>query len=176
MTMFRKFIFWPLPKAPGGRGQKIVPVHVHVEFSEKKFWPPAPHGTPKSHPWACPRRSNENPIWYVLYLLFVRRYTKFGLKIFEIDFVIQIYWYLTLWPLSKAPRGGDPKNGASVCAIHETNSHTKSGWISEEFFFLPPPPPPPQPPTVPPSPTTCWIADECVEWLSDYWSGSINNR
>ena len=37
-----------------------------------------------------PRWPNENPIWYVLYLSFVRRYTKFGLKIFEIDFLIKI--------------------------------------------------------------------------------------
>ena len=33
-------------------------------------------------PGAWPRRPNENPVWYV--------HTKFGLKIFEIDFVIEI--------------------------------------------------------------------------------------
>ena len=41
-------------------------------------------------PGALPRRPNENHIKYVLYLSFVRRRTKFGLKIFEIDFVIEI--------------------------------------------------------------------------------------
>ena len=79
--------------------QNIVPVHVpfmkvthtpiRVELLGKIFYdtplPPTTHGTTKSHPWAWP-----NPVWYVIYLLFVRRYTKFGLKIFEIDFVIQI--------------------------------------------------------------------------------------
>ena len=44
---------------------------------------------------------NENPIWYVLYLSFVRTHTKFGIKIFEIDFVIEIKWYLTFWPHPK---------------------------------------------------------------------------
>ena len=39
-----------------------------------------------------------------------------------------------------APGGGDPKNGASACAIHEANSHTKSGWISEKKVLGPPTP------------------------------------
>ena len=34
----------------------------------------------------------------------------FGLKIFEIDFVIEIYWYLTFWPLPNAPEDGEAKN------------------------------------------------------------------
>ena len=29
--------------------------------------------------------------------------------------------------LPKAPGGGDPKNCAGACAIHVSNSHTKSG-------------------------------------------------
>ena len=101
MTMFRKFNFWPLPKAPGGGDPKNCAgaCAIHVSYShtksgwisEKKFFlPPTPHGTPKSQPWAWPRRPNENPVWYVIYISFVRRYTKFGLKTFEIDFVIQI--------------------------------------------------------------------------------------
>ena len=45
---------------------------------------------PSPTPRAWPRRQNENPVWYVLYLSIVRRHTKFGLKIFEIDFVIEI--------------------------------------------------------------------------------------
>ena len=49
--------------------------------------PPAP---PSPTPEACPRQHNENFVLYVLYLLFVRTHTKFGIKIFEIDFVIEI--------------------------------------------------------------------------------------
>ena len=100
MTMFRKLNFWPLPKAPGGGEPKncagAFAIHVsnsHTKsgwISGKIFWTPTPHGPPKSHPWAWPRRPNENPVWYVIYVSFVRRYTKFGLKTFEIDFVIQI--------------------------------------------------------------------------------------
>ena len=39
---------------------------------------------------AGPRWRNENPVWYVSYLSIMRRHAKFGLKIFEIDFVIEI--------------------------------------------------------------------------------------
>ena len=48
-------------------------------------------------PGAWPRRQNKNPVWYVLYLSFVRTHIKFGIKIFEIDFVIDSNWYLTFW-------------------------------------------------------------------------------
>ena len=54
---------------------------------------------------------------------------------------------LNFWPLPKASGGRDQKNCAVACAIHVSNSHTKSGWISEKNFFDP------QPPTVPPIPT-----------------------
>ena len=101
MTMFRKVKFWPLPKAPGGGDSKNCAgaYAIHVSNShDKSGWisekslltPQPPHVTPKSHPWAWPRRLNENPVWYVIYVSFVRRYTKIDLKIFEIDFVIQI--------------------------------------------------------------------------------------
>ena len=50
-----------------------------------------------------------------IYLLFVRTRTKFGIKIFEIDFVI----------------GGGAKIFLAVaCLIHVSNSHTKFGLIS----------------------------------------------
>ena len=121
-------------------------LHDHVQ-KIKFLTPPAP---PKSqtlgHAW--PRGPNENSVEYVLYLSFVRRHAKFSLKIFEIDFVIEILWYLTFWPLPRAPAGGDPKNCAVACAIHVSNSHTKSGWISKNNFFLTP-----QLPTVPASAT-----------------------
>ena len=102
MTMFRKFDFWPLPKpwqGPRGWGPKncagACAIHVSNSHTkpgwilEKKILTP-PHGTPKSHPWAWPRLPNKNPAWYVIYLSIVRRHTKFGLKTFEIDLVIQI--------------------------------------------------------------------------------------
>ena len=94
----QKIKFWPLPKAPVGGDQKNCVGAIHVSNSHTKsgwisgnvfFYPPAPHGTPKSHPWVWPRWPNENPIWYVIFLSFVKRYTKFGLKIFQIDFVIE---------------------------------------------------------------------------------------
>ena len=125
-------------------------------ISEKKKWPPTV--PPKSHPWAWPRRPNENPVWYVIYLSFVRRYTKFGLKTFEIDSVIQIKWYLTFWPLPKVPGGQDQKNGAGACAIHVCNSHTKSGWISKKKKLTPP-----KPPTVPLSLTP----GACPRWPNE---------
>ena len=91
MTMFRKLIFWPLPKAPGRGDPKncagACAIHIsnsHTKsgwiLGKKILTPPTPHGTPKSHPWAWPRRLNENPVWYVIYLSFLRRCTKFGLK------------------------------------------------------------------------------------------------
>ena len=42
--------------------------------------PPPPQTPPSPSPGAWSRHSNENPVWYVLYLKFVRRHTKFGLK------------------------------------------------------------------------------------------------
>ena len=48
-----------------------------------------------------------------------------------------------LWPLPKAPGGGGPKKCAVACAIHVSNSHTNSGWISEKND-------PPHYPQVPP--------------------------
>ena len=44
---------------------------------------------------------------------------------------------LNFWPLPKAPGGGDPNNCAGACVIHVSNSHTKSGWISEKNLFDP---------------------------------------
>ena len=123
--------FWPLPRAPGGGAKRKFyiarPIHVsnsHTKFSwissnglggdsitdrqqgRIDFCPLVP---PSPTPRAWPRRQNKNPFWYVLYLSFVRTHTKFGIKIFEIDFVIEIKWYLTFWPLPRAPVGGAKK-------------------------------------------------------------------
>ena len=94
--------FGPSPRPQGAGTKKMVLLHVAfmqvthtpnlVEFREKKlFWPPNPPTVlPSPTCGAWPRRPNENPVWYVLYLSFLRRHTKFGLKIFEIYFVIEI--------------------------------------------------------------------------------------
>ena len=95
------------------------------------FWPPWAPPVPQSPtPGAWPRRQNKKPVWYVLYLSLMRTHTKFGIKIFEIDFVIEIKWYLTFWPLTRAPGGGAKKFFYVARLIHLDNSHTKFGWIS----------------------------------------------
>ena len=48
----------------------------------------------KSHPGACPRQQNENSVQYVLYPLFLRIQTKFGIEIFKID-MLMIFDLLT---------------------------------------------------------------------------------
>ena len=105
-------------QGPWGQGPKKCTVKhaIHVSDSHIKFgWiseqlnfgPPTPQYSPPicPTPGAWPRRVNENPVWYVIYLSFVRRHTKIGLKIFEIDFVIEIYWYLAFF----APPQGEGK-------------------------------------------------------------------
>ena len=70
------------------------------------FLTPQPPKVPWSPtPGAWLRRPNENPVWYVLYLSFVRKHTKFGFKNFEIDFVIEILWYLMILELLAPPQG-----------------------------------------------------------------------
>ena len=96
--------------------------HDHV-WEKKIFDPLGTPSTPKSHPWG----QNENPVCYVLYLSFVRTHTKFGIKTFQIEFVVEIKWYLTFWPL---PRSGAKKKFDVARPIHVSNSHTKFGWIS----------------------------------------------
>ena len=59
----------------------------------------------------------------------MRTHTQFGINIFEIDFVIEIKWYLTFDP-SPGPQGAGPKKLAVARLIYVSNSHTKFGWIS----------------------------------------------
>ena len=61
--------------------------HVWKKFFLTPWAPPVPLSPT---PGAWPRRQNKNPVWYVLYLSFVRTYTKFCIKIFEIDMVTEI--------------------------------------------------------------------------------------
>ena len=103
----------------------------HDHVSKKNIWPPwSPPAPQCATPGAWPRGQNENPVWYVMYISFVGTHTKFGIKIFEIDFVIVIKWYLTFWPLPRALRGQGQKKIDVACPIHVSNSHTKFGWIS----------------------------------------------
>ena len=51
--------------------------HDHVWIFLTPLDTPAPQSPT---PWAWPRRHNANPVWYVLYLLFVRTHTNFGIK------------------------------------------------------------------------------------------------
>ena len=72
----------------------------------------------------------QSPYVPVLYLSFVRTHTKFGINIFEIDFVIEIKLYLTFWPLPRGPWGGPKKAKKKfefARPIHVSNSHTKFG-------------------------------------------------
>ena len=89
------------PQGPRGLGPKklcrcmchwckLLTHQIWLNFGKKIFLTTQPPTVPPSPtPGAWPRQRNENPVWYVLYLSFVRRHTKFGLKIFEIDFVIE---------------------------------------------------------------------------------------
>ena len=83
----------------------------HDHVWKKKFLTPwAPPAPQSLTPWAWHRQQNENPVLYgFFYLSFVRTNTKFGIKIFEIDFAIEIQWYLTFWPLHRAQWGGAKK-------------------------------------------------------------------
>ena len=63
-------------------------------------------------------------MFYIIFS-FLRRHTKFGLKIFEIDFVVEIKLFNLLAP-PQGPRGQGPK----------------SGWFSGKKIGPPTPPPP----------------------------------
>ena len=94
---------------------------------------------------------------------------------------------LNFWPLPKAPGGRDPKNCAGACAIHVSNSNTKSGWISEKIFFWPPSPP--RYAQVPPLGMTqaakwksrliCFISFICEKiykvWFKNLWNWLCNS-
>ena len=64
-----------------------------------------------------------------------------------------------IWPFGPSPGGEDPKKCAVACAIHVSNSHTKSGWISE-FFVLDHSTPDGTPKSDP------WGMNQATEWKS----------
>ena len=76
---------------------------LHDHVWKKMFDPLGTPSAPKSHPWAWPRQQNKNPVWNVLYPSFVRTHTKFAIKIFEIDMVTDIKWYLTFDLTPRSP-------------------------------------------------------------------------
>ena len=133
------FDLWPHPKVTSLTiGWKfylhsvlfVIPVHLlyHMTMFEKND----PLGTPAPQsptPGAWPRGAEWKSRLICFVFSFVRTHTKFGIKIFEIDFVIEIKWYLTFWPLPRAP-GAGPKKVDVARLIHVSNSHTKFGWIS----------------------------------------------
>ena len=95
------------------------PRQFHMSHYGFRFWwQPGHPAIPSPTPGAWPRHQNKNTARYVLYLSFVRT------EIFEIDFVIVIWWYLTFWP--PGPRGGAKK----CWLLHVSNSHTRFVWIS----------------------------------------------
>ena len=68
----------------------------HMTMFKKKFWPLGHPQCPKSPtPGAWSRRQNKNPVWYVLYLLFMRTHTKFGIWLPKFN---------DIWPLT-SPQG-----------------------------------------------------------------------
>ena len=106
-------------------------------FRKLDIWPQHPQ---VPNPGAWPRLPNKNSILYVLYLSFVRGCTKFDFKIVEIDFAIEIWWYLTFWPLLKAPGGGDQKWYRCMCHSCKLLTHHISLIFWEKHFLTPNPP------------------------------------
>ena len=154
MTMFRKLYFWhPAPPSP----KYVLKGYPLEAKTAPKKWNQSVQtlGHDPGDPMKIPSLS------------FVRRHTKFGLKIFEIDLVIEIKWYLTFGPSPRPLKAGDPKTCAVACAIHVSNSHTNTGWISDEKNWPPTPPPPPHTHTrtVPPK-SHPWGITQSVEWKS----------
>ena len=110
-----------------------------------------------------------------------------GLLLIPINLICHMTMFrkINIWPLPKAPGAGDPKNCAGACAIHVSNSHTKSGWISEKKFFNPPPTPhgtPKSHPGLDPGirmKMKCYISLICEKihkvWFKSFWNWLCNS-
>ena len=112
-----------------------------------------------------------------------------GLLLIPLNLIFHMTMFrkFNFWPLPKAPGGGDPKNCASACAIHVSNSQTKSGWILEKKKIWPPNPP--RYPKVPPlgmtqaaewkSSLICYISFVCKKihkvWFKNLWNWLCNS-
>ena len=76
----------------------VIPVDLicYMTMFEKNCSTPWVPPVPQSlTPGVWTRRQNKNSIWYLLYLSFVWTHTKFGIKILEIDMVLNDIWPLT---------------------------------------------------------------------------------
>ena len=69
----------------------IIAVNLICHTNHAKMSPCAP----KSHPWGMTKAPEQSLVRNVLYLLFVRSHPKFGIKIFEKVFVIEILLFFT---------------------------------------------------------------------------------
>ena len=128
--------FWPHPKVTSLTvGWKfylhyvllVIPVDLISHMTLFEFFDPLGTPAPQSPtPGARPRQQYENPIWYVLYLSFVR--TQFGIKIFENNFVIEIKWYLTFWHIPRTPGSGAKKKSSAL--------HASFMWVTHTPYFV----------------------------------------
>ena len=85
---------------------------------------------PKSHSWGM-TQATEWKSCLICFVSFICENThKVWYKNLEIDFVIEIKWYLTIWLCHRAPGGGVKKMFDVARPIHVSNSHTKFDWIS----------------------------------------------
>ena len=93
------------------------------------FLPPS---TPQVQEWW----QNENSGQYVLYLLFVRTHTKFGIKIFEID----CNWNLTIFDLLRSPQGHQFDCRVKILLAFCSNHHLSQFDMPHDHIrFLGPP-------------------------------------
>ena len=92
----------------------------HVWF----FWPLGhPHG-PKSHPWGKTQATEWNSRLICFATFICENTHKVCYKTFEIDFVTEIKWYLTFWPLPRATGAGPkllPSHAPFMWVIHTPN-------------------------------------------------------
>ena len=132
--------FWPHPKVTSlTLGWKIylhsvllvIPVDLicHMtRFEKKKFDPLGTPRAPKSNPWGM-TQATELKSCLICFVSFICE-NKHSIKIFKIDFVIEIKWYFELLTPPQGARGRGKKNFADARPIYVSNSHTKFGWIS----------------------------------------------
>ena len=94
-------------------------------FKKENFDPWAHPASQSPTPGSWPRRQSKNPIQYISYLI-CKNTKKFGIKIFEIDFVIEVKNIWTLIP-PQGPRGRGQIYFAVAHPINVSNSRTKFG-------------------------------------------------
>ena len=99
-------------------------------WKHKCLTPWAPH-CPKVPPLgAWPRWQWKSRLICFVSFICKKTHTQFGIKVFEIDFVIEIKWCLTFWPLSRAPGAGPKKNLPLHSPFMRVTHSQIFGWIS----------------------------------------------